>query len=312
MIAQIAPWILFILFIVGALLLDLKILHSKERDVPIRLALKMTTFWVSLAMIFCAGVYYFEGSEKALLFLTGYLIEESLSVDNLFVFLLIFSYFQIPGKYQPRVLFLGILGAIVLRLTFILVGVALIQKFHWMIYLFGVFLIYTGSKLAFQGDIKVEPEKNPILKIFRKMMPVQTEFEGQKFLIKREGKYIATPLLVALIMIETTDVIFAVDSIPAIMSITLDPFIIYTSNIFAILGLRSIFFALAGLMRIFHYLNYGLSIILVFLGIKMTLSGIFHIPVLFSLGFIAFLLLSCIVISIIAPPKQIKSDEEED
>lgn len=306
MILQVVPWILFILFIIAALFLDLAVLHKKEREIPVSLAIKMAAFWVSLAMVFCVGIYFVKGPEKALLFLTGYLIEESLSVDNLFVFLLIFSYFQIPGKYQPRVLFLGILGAIVFRLIFILVGVALIQAFHWIIYVFGIFLIYTGAKLSVMGDVTVHPEKNLVLKLFKKIMPVQTAFSGDRFFVKVKGKYFATPLFVALIVIETSDVVFALDSIPAIMAITLDTFIIYTSNIFAILGLRSIFFALAGLMRMFHYLNYGLSIILMFLGVKMTISGLITIPVLFSLGFIAFTLIGCIVISVLVLPREKK------
>ncbi|MDH5476903.1 MAG: TerC family protein [Nitrospinota bacterium] len=301
---ELIPWAAFILFIIAALWLDLVILHTKDTEIPIQLALKMSAFWVSLAMMFCVGVYFWKGPETALVFLTGYLIEESLSLDNLFVFIIIFNYFQVPAKYQPKVLFLGILGAIIMRLTFILAGIALISNFHWMIYVFGVFLIYTGAKLSMAGDINVHPEKNLALRLFKKIMPTVTYFHGSDFFVKVDGRWAATPLFVAVIMIETSDVIFAVDSIPAIMAITLDPFIIYTSNIFAILGLRSLFFALSGLMRMFHYLNYGLSLILVVLGLKMTLSGYIHVPVLLSLGFIATTLLTCVLLSLRFPKEK--------
>ncbi|MDH4183345.1 MAG: TerC family protein, partial [Nitrospinota bacterium] len=281
---ELIPWVAFILFIIGALWLDLAVLHQKDTEIPVNLALKMSAFWVSLAMLFCGGVYVVLGADLALMFLTGYLIEESLSLDNLFVFIVIFKYFQIPAKYQPKVLFLGILGAIVMRLTFILAGISLIKNFHWMIYVFGILLIYTGAKLALHGEARVEPENNPVLRLFKKIMPATEKYHGGNFFVRLDGRWHATPLFIAVLIIETSDVIFALDSIPAIMAITLDPFIIYTSNIFAILGLRSIFFALAKLMTIFHYLNYGLSLILVVLGIKMTLSGFFKPPVVYSLG----------------------------
>jgi len=307
MIWQIAPLALFILFIVAALYVDMAVLHIKEREIPISLALKMTVFWIAVALVFCVGVYFVKGQEKALMFLTGFLIEKSLSLDNLFVFILIFSYLQVPAKYQPKVLFLGILGAIVMRLVFILAGITLLQMFHWMIYVFGVFLILTGLKLIMQGDVKVHPEKNPVLKLFKRIMPVETAFHGNRFFIKKEEKYYATPLFVTVILIETSDIVFAVDSIPAIMAITLDPFIVYTSNIFAILGLRALYFALMGIMKMFHYLNYGLSLILVFLGIKMTISNLYKVPVMYSLGLIACTLLTCITLSMVFPPKEVKN-----
>ncbi len=298
---QAAPWALFILFIIGALALDLVILSGKDKALTVKDSLRLTGFWVSLAMVFCVGVYYFKGAESALMFLTGYIIEESLSVDNLFVFILIFSYFKIPPKYQPRILFWGILGAIVMRLVFILAGIALIQSFHWVIYVFGAFLVYTGAKLTLGGEMEVHPEKNKALLLFRKFMPVTNEFHDGHFITRINGVSHATPMLVALILIETSDVIFAVDSVPAILAITQDPFIVYTSNIFAILGLRSLFFALSGIMQMFRFLNYGLTLILVFLGIKMILSDIVHIPVVYSLGAIAVTLVSCIAISLLYP-----------
>ncbi|MDH5638312.1 MAG: TerC family protein [Nitrospinota bacterium] len=301
---ELIPWAAFIIFIIAALWLDLAILHTKDTEIPIHLALKMAAFWIILALLFDVGIYFVYGPEKALMFLAGFLVEKSLSLDNLFVFILIFTYFQVPAKYQLKALFLGILGAIIMRLTFILAGIALISKFHWMIYVFGVLLIYTGAKLSVAGDIKVHPEKNLALRLFKRIMPTVSYFHGSDFFVKIDGRWAATPLLVTVIMIETSDVIFAVDSIPAIMAITLDPFIIYTSNIFAILGLRALFFALSGLMRMFHYLNYGLSLILVSLGLKMTFSGFIHVPVLLSLGFIATTLLTCVLLSLRYPKEK--------
>lgn len=303
-------WFLFILFVIGALYFDLSVLRKRGYEVPIRIALKMAGFWMSLAFIFGIGIFVFDGHEKALLYLTGYLIEESLSVDNLFVFLLIFSYFRIPAAYQSKALFCGILGAIVMRLTFILAGIALIKTFHWMLYVFGIFLIFTGIKLALQGETEIHPERNPVLRLFKKFIPVEHGFHGGRFFIKMGGITHSTPLFVAVLMIAMMDVVFAVDSIPAIMAITLDPFIIYTSNVFAILGLRSIFFALSGLMQMFHYLNYGLSFILVFLGIKMTVAEFFKIPVYYSLGFIAFTLAICVGLSLMYPKEDRKIPEE--
>lgn len=297
------PWIGFTAFVVGALALDLALLHKTDEDIPIRAALKMTAFWVTLALLFCAGIYFLEGDEAALTFLAGFLIEKSLSVDNLFVFLLVFTYFSTPSRYQPKILFWGVLGAIVMRLIFILAGVWLINMFDWIIYVFGLFLVVTGVKLSVQGHTEVDPERNIVLRIFRRMMPVENNVESGKFFIRREKVIYATPLFVALLMVESSDLVFAMDSIPAILAITRDPFLVYTSNIFAILGLRSLFFALSGVMKMFHYLSYGLTVILVFLGIKMLAADFYHLPIPLSLGFIGVTLLIAMGASYIFPPK---------
>ena len=302
------PWIGFTAFVVGALLLDLTLLHSKAEEISIRLALKISAVWIFLALLFCGGLYHFRGDDAALTFLTGYLIEKSLSVDNLFVFLLIFSYFSIPPHLQPKILFWGVLGAIVMRLIFILAGVWLINLFDWIIYVFGLFLVVTGIKLSFQGQAKVDPEHNIVLRIFRRFMPVDHTLHDGSFFV-RHGKVLhATPLFVALLLIESSDLVFAMDSIPAILAITRDPFLVYTSNIFAILGLRSLFFALAGVMKMFHYLNYGLTVILVFLGLKMLAADFYHLPTPLSLGFIGMTLLIAMGASFVFPPKEGKED----
>ncbi len=242
--------------------------------------------------------------QNALEFLTGYLIEEMLSVDNLFVFLLIFQFFRVPSAYQRSVLYWGILGAIVMRAIFIAAGIALIEMFHWIIYVFGAFLVYTGVKLVWKDDDDgVDPDKNLVLRLFRRFFPVTTAYHGRSFFVKIDNRWVATPLCVVLLVVETTDLIFAVDSIPAILSITRNPFIVYTSNVFAIMGLRSLYFALAGLMEQFHYLKYGLSIILSFVGIKMLTSDLYHMPVQLALGVVVATLVLCILISIMYPPK---------
>jgi len=285
------------------LALDLGVFHRKAHVIKIKEALLWSAFWITLSLLFNLGIYFWRGPETALEFLTGYLIEKSLSVDNIFVFLLIFSYFRVPSLYQHKVLFWGILGALVMRAIFIATGVTLIQKFHWIIYIFGAFLILTGIKMALQKDKKIHPERNPVLRLFRRYMPVTDDYKEGKFFVKRVGRYLATPLFIVLLVIETTDVIFAMDSIPAILAITLDPFIVYTSNVFAILGLRALFFALAGLMRLFHYLHYGLSTILVFVGVKMLISNIYKIPVGIALGVVASILLISVIASVILPGK---------
>jgi TerC family integral membrane protein len=249
------------------------------------------------------GIYVWHGSEPALEFLTGYLLEYSLSVDNIFVFLMIFSYFRVPYLHQHKVLFWGILGALIMRALFILTGITLIQKFHWVIYIMGGFLVLTGIKMAMQKGEDINPEHNPVLRLFRRIMPVTEDYEGDRFFVRRGSRLFATPLFVIVLVVETTDVIFAVDSIPAILAITLDPFIVYTSNVFAILGLRALFFALAGIIRLFHYLPYGLSFILVFVGIKMLLVDIYKIPISMALGTVAAVLVISIVTSIVFPPK---------
>ena len=297
-------WVVFNVFVLGMLALDLAVFHRKAHAVSLREALIWSCVWVSLALLFGLGIYLLRGGEKALEFITGYLIEWSLSVDNLFVFLVIFSYFAVPAIYQHRVLFWGILGALVLRALFIATGTALLSKFHWMIYVFGVFLIFTGIKLLFAGDEKIEPEKNPAVRLVRRFMKITPSFEGQRFFVRKDGMLWATPLFLVLVVVETTDVIFAVDSIPAIFAITLDPFIVYTSNVFAILGLRALFFLLAGVMGMFRYLKVGLSFVLCFVGVKMTIVDFYKIPIGISLGVVGTILLLSIVASLFVRPKE--------
>jgi len=297
-------WVVFNIFIVSMLIIDLTIFNREPEEISIRKALGWTAVWIILAVIFGIGLYYYMDPESSLDFFTGYLIEKSLSVDNIFVFLLIFTYFGVDPKYQHRVLFWGIFGALVFRLIFILIGVALIEQFHWVIYIFGAFLIFTGIKLAFEKDKEIKPNRNPVLKLVRRFVPVTKDFHGEKFFIKRNGKWIATPMFIVLVMIETTDVVFAFDSIPAIMAITRDTFIIYSANAFAILGLRALYFALSGVMRLFHYLHYGLALILVYVGTKMMLEDLVEIPTLVTLSVIILTISFSILISIIYPKKE--------
>ena len=304
-------WTVFNVFIVTMLVIDLVVFHGKEHEESIREALIWTGVWITLAVIFGIGVYYYMGTQTALDYYTGYLIEKSLSVDNIFVFLLVFSYFKVPAEYQHKVLFWGIFGALVMRLIFIFVGVALLEQFDWIIYVFGAFLVFTGIKLAMEKDKEVHPERNPILKLTRKIIPITKQYHGSNFFIKRMGKLIATPLFVVLIVIETTDLVFALDSIPAILAITRDEFIIYSSNAFAILGLRALYFALSGIMKLFHYLHYGLSLILVFVGIKMLLADFYHIPTPYALGFIGITLTVSVIASIYFPKEEQPVPEEK-
>ncbi|MBI1977545.1 MAG: TerC family protein [Candidatus Omnitrophica bacterium] len=292
-------WGGFIVFIVAMLILDLGLFQRKAHEIRIRESLLLTAFWISLALLFNVGVYFTRGPHTALEFFTGYLIEKSLSMDNIFVFLLIFTYFKVPAQVQRTVLFWGILGAIILRGVFILAGLALIHQFHWIIYVFGALLVWTGFRMMTEKDKEFEPERNPVLKLFRRFVPVTADYEGNKFLVKRSGKFIATPLLVVLIVVETTDLIFAVDSIPAIFAVTLDPFIVFTSNILAILGLRALYFALAGMMRKFRYLSYGLSVILTFVGVKMLVSDFYRIPITQALSVIASILIISVLLSLV-------------
>ncbi len=292
-------WILFNVFVLVMLALDLGVFHRNAHEVKMKEALITSAVWIALALLFNIGVYFWMGEKKALEFLTGYIIEKSLSVDNIFVFIMVFSYFHVPSLHQHKILFWGIIGALIMRAIFIFAGVALIAKFHWMIYVFGLFLIVTGIKMAFQKDKKIEPEKNPVIRLFRKLFPVSDNYDGSKFLTKINGKTFATPMMIVLIVIETTDLIFAVDSIPAILAITDDPFIVYTSNVFAILGLRALYFALAGIMQLFHYLAYGLSAVLVFVGAKMMLVDVYKIPIQISLLVIVVILTLSIVASIL-------------
>lgn len=293
-------WIIFGLVIVSMLVLDLR---RKVHEIKLKEALLWSAVWIGLALLFNVGVFIFKGHDAALKFFTGYLLEESLSIDNLFVFILIFSFFRVPAVYEHEVLFWGIVGAIVMRAFFIAAGVTLLHHFHWVIYIFGAILVLTGFKLISGKGKKMDPSKNPVIKIFRRFMPLTEEYHGGKFFIRKNGKLFATPLFIVLLVIESTDVVFAIDSIPAILGITTDPFIVYTSNIFAILGLRSLYFSLAGVMKLFAYLNYGLAVILIFIGVKMLISEYVKIPIALALGVIAGVLLTTIVASILWPPK---------
>jgi len=288
------------------LVLDLAVFNRGPHTVRFKEAVGWSIFWISLAGAFAVLVYFWRGKTPALNFITGYLIEESLSVDNLFVFLLIFKYFKVPGDYQHKVLFWGIIGALVMRLVFIIAGVALINRFHWIIYIFGAFLIYTGVKLFRSSDSEVNPESNPVLKWVRKIVPVTPDYVNGKFLI-RDDRLFATPLLLVLVVIETTDVVFAADSIPAVLAITRDPFIVFTSNVFAILGLRSLYFALAGMMELFHFLHYGLAVILSFIGVKMLISSHYDLPTHIALGVVGGVLALSVIGSLVFPKKTVVS-----
>jgi tellurite resistance protein TerC len=298
---QILIWVGFNIFVIAMLAVDLKVFNRQAHEISIKEALIWTAAWIVQALIFNLIIYFWHGSGPAIEFLTGYLIEKSLSMDNLFVFLMIFSYFAVAPRFQHGVLYWGILGALIMRAIFIAAGITLIARFHWIIYIFGAFLIYTGIKLAFNDEEKIEPEKNPVLRLFRRFVPITDHYEGTKFFVRRAGRFMATPLFVVLLVIETTDVMFALDSIPAILAITRDPFIVYTSNVFAILGLRALYFALAGIMRMFYYVHYGLALILVFVGVKMLLSNFYHIPNFIALGMVGVILGLSVAASIIWP-----------
>ena len=295
-------WILFNLFVVAMLALDLGVLNRRAHAIKFREALAWSALWVVLALSFAVVIFFWHGRKDCLEFVTGYVIELSLSIDNLFVFLVIFRYFKVPPTHQHKVLFWGILGALIMRGAFILVGVGLIRRFHWIIYIFGALLIWSGIKLLRQGGEEIDPEKNPVLRGIRRWLPVTTEYVEGSFWIRRERLF-ATPLLVVLLMVETTDVLFAMDSIPAVLAITLNAFIVYTSNVFAILGLRSMYFALAGVMDLFEYLHYGLSVVLIFIGLKMLLSEFFVIPTGVALGVVAGVLGISVIVSLLFPRK---------
>jgi len=298
-----AGWIVLGVVIVIALAVDLVIFGSKHRALSLREALLASAGWVSLALLFNAFVFATQGAKPGLEFLTGYLIELSLSVDNLFVFLLLFRYFAVPPAHQREVLFWGILGAVVFRLAFIFAGVALLQRFHFLIYIFGLILIFSGVRMWAQDETEMNPEKNPVLRLLRRFLPITPTYEDGKFLVRRGGLW-ATPLFVVLVMVETTDLVFAVDSIPAVLAITRDPFIVFSSNVFAILGLRALFFSLQGVMGLFHYLHYGLAFILVFVGVKMVLSDVFHLPTPWALAVVGGTLALCVVLSLMFPRRQ--------
>lgn len=297
-------WVGFNLFILVMLALDLGVFHRKSHIVSLKESLGWTGVWVVLALVFNAGIWHYSGSAKALEFFTGYVIEKSLSVDNVFVFALLFSYFSVPTTYQHKVLFWGILGALVLRAIMIALGAALIAKFAWIIYIFGAFLIITGVKMVVNREEQIHPERNPLIRWFKKVFPVTSDYRGDRFFVREKGVLMATPLFLVLLMVEFTDLIFAVDSIPAIFAVTTDPFIVYTSNVFAILGLRSLYFALAGVMGKFHYLKIGLGLVLAFVGVKMMLAHTtWKIDTLVSLGVIVGILTLSVVWSLLKPKR---------
>ena len=302
-------WGGFSVFVILMLVLDLFFFHKNTHEVKIKEALAWSVVWISLALIFAGGVYWYFGKVKALEFLAGYVIEKSLSVDNLFVFIMIFTFFNIKPEHQHKVLFWGIFGALIMRIIFIFAGIQLIHNFHWIIYVFGAFLIYTGIKIPFEKEKEIEPDKNPLVKLFKKFMPVTNDFHGDKFFVKIDGKKFATPLFTTLIIIEFSDLIFAVDSIPAVLAISDDIFIVYTSNVFAILGLRALYFALAGIVKLFRYLKYGLAAILFFVGAKMCISGFYKFPVALSLIIIVSLLIISVLASMIIPDNS-KTEEK--
>jgi len=292
-------WIVFGVAIAGLLALDLGVFSRKAQPTRPRIALAFTLLWVTAAFVFNAGVWWQLGPQKGLEFLTGYLVEEALSVDNLFVFLLVFGYFRVPREHQHRLLYWGVLGAFVLRGVFIFVGTALIARFHWILYLFGAFLVYTGVKLVVTDEEDtVDPGHSPVVRVVRRVAPVTDGYRGQAFFVREAGRLWATPLLVVLAVVETTDLMFAVDSIPAIFGVTIDPFIVYTSNVFAILGLRSLYFVLADFMDRFEYLKHGLGIVLAFVGVKMLAARFFEVPIGLSLGVIAAVLVGSVGFSL--------------
>jgi tellurite resistance protein TerC len=291
-------WILFNLFVLLTLALDLGVFNRRAHTIGFREAVVWSAAWIGLAAAFAVLVFFWHGKTESLEFATGYLIELSLSIDNLFVFLVIFRYFRVPAELQHRVLFWGILGALITRGIFILAGVSLIRRFEWLTYVFGALLVYSGIKLLRQGEAEIDPDRNPVLRIFRKWMPVTDDYEGEKFWVRRPGLY-ATPLVVVLLVVETTDIVFAVDSIPAVLAITLNAFIVYTSNVFAILGLRSMYFAVAGAMDLFEYLHYGLSAVLILVGAKMLASHYYKVPTHVALGTVAGVIALSVVASLV-------------
>ena len=297
-------WISFSLLVITMLFLDLGVFHRKSHTVTVREALIWTAVWIALAMAFNLFVFQFYDKAKALEFFTAYVIEKSLSVDNIFVMIMIFSYFNVPNAYQHKVLFWGIFGALVMRLIFIFAGIELIHKFHWLIYVFGGFLVITGIRMVFGEDKPLDPAKNPLVKLVKRIFPVTSSFEGDNFFIKKDNKIWATPLFIVVVLIEGTDLIFAVDSVPAIIAISEDTFIVYTSNVFAILGLRSLYFALAGIEKYFMYLKYGLAVILVFVGVKMCIGDFYKVPIEISLIIIFFLLAISMIASVLLQKKR--------
>ncbi|HEX6368713.1 MAG TPA: TerC family protein [Longimicrobium sp.] len=296
-------WVGFNALVLVMLALDLGVFHRKAHVVSLREASAWTAVWVSLALLFNAGIWYFAGPQPALQFLTGYLVEKSLAVDNIFVIALVFSYFAVPAAYQHRVLFWGILGALVMRGAFIAAGAYVLHQWHWVIYVFGGILLLTGIKLALRKDEAIDPEHNPVVRLARRWLPLTQRYDGQRFWTMENGRRVATPLFLVLLLVEFTDLVFAIDSIPAIFAITTDPFIVYTSNVMAILGLRSMYFLLAGVVHKFVYLKFGLSLVLVFVGAKMMLIDVFKVPTAVSLAVIATVIGGSIALSLLRPPK---------
>lgn len=291
-------WIGFGAFLIGMLALDLGVFHRKAKVIAPKEALIWSGIWFSISMVFAAIVYTWHGSQAGTEFLTGYMIEWSLSIDNVFVFVLIFSFFKVPVKYQYRVLFWGVLSALIMRGVLIAAGAALLTNFHWIIFIFGGFLIFSGVRIAIHDESKADPTKNPMVRIFKRFVPTSTEYDGQKFFTRHNGKLLATPLLTVLIAVEATDLAFAIDSIPAIFAITDEPFIVFTANALAILGLRSLYFALAGVIHKFVYLKYGLALVLVFVGAKMVASDVYHMPAQLSLGIVVSILVTAALASL--------------
>ena len=306
-------WAAFVGLILLLLALDLLVFHREAHEVSFREATLYSAFWIALGLTFGLVVFLWLGPSAGGEYLAGYLIEKSLSVDNIFVFALIFTYFAVPAKYQHRVLFWGILGALVFRAMFIAGGAALLDRFHWTIYVFGAFLMITGIRMATHRHEEIHPERNPVLKVFRRIVRTTPDYRGQRFVVRDTGVLVATPLLAVLVIVETTDILFAVDSIPAIFAVTREPFLVFTSNAFAILGLRALYFMLAGMIKRFAYLKFGLSVVLVFVGVKMTISELFKVPTWASLAFIAVVLTVSIVASLVrtaAEPQRVGAEDE--
>lgn len=297
-------WISFFVLITLLLVIDLSVLHKKDKEITVKRALMESAVWIAIALSFNLVIYFTLGTDKAVEYLTAYLIEKSLSVDNLFVFIIIFSYYNVPKTMQHRVLFWGIIGTILMRAAFIFFGIKLIERFDFVLYFLGLFLVFAGLKLLFGKESKVDPQKNVAINFIRKFIPVFKNYSGHSFFVRRNWKVYATPLFIVLVVIETTDLIFALDSVPAILGISRDPFIVLTSNIFAILGLRSLYFALAGIMSLFHLLRYGLGIILVFIGAKIFSEEYIHIDIFLSLGVVLFVLIGSMILSVLIKPKQ--------
>jgi TerC family integral membrane protein len=295
-------WLGFNVFVLAMLALDLGVFHRKAHVVAFKESIAWSVVWVALALLFNGAIWYFAGAQKALEFFTGYVIEKSLSVDNVFVFAMLFSYFAVPPLYQHKVLFWGILGALAMRAVMIALGAALIAQFSWIIYVFGAFLVLTGIKMAVKREEAIHPERNPMVRAFKRLMPVTSDYRQDRFFVAERGVRHATPLFVVLLLVEVSDLIFAVDSIPAIFAVTTDPFIVYTSNVFAILGLRSLYFALAGVMDKFHYLKIGLGVVLAFVGVKMLLAhSPYKLDTLLSLGVVVGILAISVVASLLRP-----------